>query len=169
MLHSQNRNKLKHGSCEASPIIKRIYEDPRNGFGSIADTLRQARQQDPAITRSDVVSVHGDRQNSGGQTPKRLQLLRSNRAHAPASSGPCRHVSLLSETDSARCAPKKVRTLSDHLKKSPAAQDKRSAWVRNSAEACGPVQTAESVGSKEKPLPAHFNRSSTSGAVASKL
>ena len=55
MLHSQNRNKLKHGSCEASPIIKRIYEDPRNGFGSIADTLRQARQQDPAITRSDVV------------------------------------------------------------------------------------------------------------------
>ena len=36
-------------------LIKRIYEDPRNGFGSIADTLRQARQQDPAITRSDVV------------------------------------------------------------------------------------------------------------------
>ena len=36
-------------------LIKRIYEDPRNGFGSIADTLRQARQQDPAITRGDVV------------------------------------------------------------------------------------------------------------------
>ena len=36
-------------------LIKRIYEDPRNGFGGIADTLRQARQQDPAITRGDVV------------------------------------------------------------------------------------------------------------------
>ena len=36
-------------------LIKRIYEDPRNGFGSIADTLKQARQQDPAITRGDVV------------------------------------------------------------------------------------------------------------------
>ena len=73
---------------------------------------------------------------------------------------------LLSETcDSARCAPKKVRTLSDHLKKNSAAQDKRSAWVRNTAEACGPVQIAESVGSKEKPLPAHLNRSSTSRAL----
>ena len=164
MLHSQNRNKLKHGSCEASPnqanlrgSAQRFWQHRRHAqAGSSARSCDHSER---------CGSVHGDRQNPGGQTPKRLQLLRSNRAHAPASSGPCRHVSLLSETDSARCAPKKVRTLSDHLKKSPAAQDKRGAWVRNSAEACGPVQTAESAGSKEKPLPAHFNRSSTSGAL----
>ena len=36
-------------------IIKQIYEDPRNGFGSIADTLRQARARDPTISRADVV------------------------------------------------------------------------------------------------------------------
>ena len=37
-------------------IIKEVYEDPRNGFGSIADTLRQAKSKDPAISRGDVVS-----------------------------------------------------------------------------------------------------------------
>ena len=35
-------------------LLKRIYEDPRHGFGSIADTLKQARRQDPTITRADV-------------------------------------------------------------------------------------------------------------------
>ena len=38
-------------------LIKRIYEDPRNGFGSIADTLRQARQQDPATERESRVPL----------------------------------------------------------------------------------------------------------------
>ena len=36
-------------------IIKQVYEDPRNGFGSIADTLRQARARDPTISRGDVM------------------------------------------------------------------------------------------------------------------
>ena len=36
-------------------VIKQVYEDPRNGFGSIADTLRQARARDPSISRADVV------------------------------------------------------------------------------------------------------------------
>ena len=35
-------------------LLKRNYEDPRHGFGSIADTLKQARRQDPTITRADV-------------------------------------------------------------------------------------------------------------------
>ena len=35
--------------------IKEVYEDPRNGFGSIADTLRQARSRDPTISRGDVM------------------------------------------------------------------------------------------------------------------
>lgn len=37
-------------------IIKQVYEDPRTGFGNIADTLRQARARDPRITRQDVKS-----------------------------------------------------------------------------------------------------------------
>ena len=37
-------------------IIKEVYEDARNGFGSIADTLRQAKSKDPTISRADVVS-----------------------------------------------------------------------------------------------------------------
>ena len=35
-------------------IIKRVYENPQTGFGSIADTLRQARLQDASIRRNDV-------------------------------------------------------------------------------------------------------------------
>ena len=35
-------------------LIKQVYEDPRRGFGSTADTLRQARQQDPNVSREDV-------------------------------------------------------------------------------------------------------------------
>ena len=146
-------------------LIKRIYEDPRNGFGSIADTLRQARQQDPAITRGDVVQfmetvkTREDRPQRGYNSfvpTEPMHQLQVDLADMSVFSA---------KPDSARCAPKKVRTLSDHLKKNSAAQDKRSAWVRNAAEACGPVQTAESVGSKEKPLPAHLNRSSTSRAL----
>ena len=36
--------------------IKRVYENPQSGFGSIADTLRQARRADRSIRRSDVVA-----------------------------------------------------------------------------------------------------------------
>ena len=36
-------------------VIKQAYEDPRTGFGNIADTLRLARAQDPTISRADVV------------------------------------------------------------------------------------------------------------------
>ena len=35
-------------------VIKQVHENPRTGFGNLADTLRQARQQDPNITRQDV-------------------------------------------------------------------------------------------------------------------
>ena len=35
-------------------IIKQVYENPRTGFGNQAETLRQARLQDPRITREDV-------------------------------------------------------------------------------------------------------------------
>ena len=35
-------------------IIKEVYENPRTGFGSQAETLRQARMRDPTITRQDV-------------------------------------------------------------------------------------------------------------------
>ena len=37
-------------------VIKQVYENPQIGFGSIADTLRQARRVDPTIRRSDVVA-----------------------------------------------------------------------------------------------------------------
>ena len=37
-------------------IIKDVYNNPRTGFGSIADTLRQARLRDRNIKRSDVTS-----------------------------------------------------------------------------------------------------------------
>ena len=36
-------------------VIRQVYENPQNGFGSIADTLRQARRRDPSIRRGDVV------------------------------------------------------------------------------------------------------------------
>ena len=35
-------------------VIRQVYEDPREGFGSIADTLRLARRRDPSIRRADV-------------------------------------------------------------------------------------------------------------------
>ena len=35
-------------------IIKQVYEDPRTGFASIAETLRQAKARDPSIRRGDV-------------------------------------------------------------------------------------------------------------------
>ena len=35
-------------------IIKSIYHHPENGFGSIQDTLTEARKQDPTITYKDV-------------------------------------------------------------------------------------------------------------------
>ena len=31
--------------------IKAVYEDPRTGFGSIAQTLQQAQVRDPSISR----------------------------------------------------------------------------------------------------------------------
>ena len=34
--------------------IKAVYEDPRTGFGSIAQTLRQAQVRDPSISREEV-------------------------------------------------------------------------------------------------------------------
>ena len=48
--------KTKHMAERRQNIIKQVYEDPRNGFGSIVDTLRQARARDPTISRGDVVS-----------------------------------------------------------------------------------------------------------------
>ena len=32
--------------------IKAVYEDPRTGFGSIAQTLQQAQARDPSISRN---------------------------------------------------------------------------------------------------------------------
>ena len=34
--------------------IKAVYEDPRTGFGSIAQTLQQAQVRDPSISRGEV-------------------------------------------------------------------------------------------------------------------
>ena len=34
--------------------IKAVYEDPRTGFGSIAQTLQQAQARDPSISRGEV-------------------------------------------------------------------------------------------------------------------
>ena len=34
--------------------IKAVYEDPRTGFGSIAQTLQQAQVRDPSISREEV-------------------------------------------------------------------------------------------------------------------
>ena len=36
-------------------LLARVYYDVREGFGSIAQTLRQAREIDPTITREVVV------------------------------------------------------------------------------------------------------------------
>ena len=35
-------------------VIRQVYEESREGFGSIADTLRLARRRDPSIRRADV-------------------------------------------------------------------------------------------------------------------
>ena len=35
-------------------IISNVYYDLEKGFGSIQDTLKQAKEQDPSITRVDV-------------------------------------------------------------------------------------------------------------------
>jgi hypothetical protein len=37
-------------------IIKEVYENPRTGFGNLAETLRLARQREPRITRDEVRS-----------------------------------------------------------------------------------------------------------------
>ena len=37
-------------------VISKVYYDVRSGFGSIAETLRKAREQDKHITRTDVKS-----------------------------------------------------------------------------------------------------------------
>ena len=38
-------------------IISNVYYDLEKGFGSIQDTLKQAKEQDPSITRVDVQSI----------------------------------------------------------------------------------------------------------------
>ena len=35
-------------------VIRQVYEDPREGFGSVANTLRLARRRDPSVRRADV-------------------------------------------------------------------------------------------------------------------
>ena len=35
-------------------VLKKVFYDVTSGFGSIADTLRQAKLQDASITRDDV-------------------------------------------------------------------------------------------------------------------
>ena len=41
-------------AAERQSTIKQVYEDPRTGFGNLAETLKLARQRDPNITREDV-------------------------------------------------------------------------------------------------------------------
>ena len=51
--------------------IKAVYEDPRTGFGSIAQTLQQAQVRDPSISREEVkafldgLRVNQDRPQKG--------------------------------------------------------------------------------------------------------
>ena len=51
--------------------MKQVYEDPRSGFGSIADTLKQARARDPRVTLQEVrefiqgLTVQEDRPQRG--------------------------------------------------------------------------------------------------------
>ena len=53
--------------------IKAVYEDPRTGFGSIAQTLQQAQVRDPSISREEVKAfLDGLRLNQD-----RLQQLRA--------------------------------------------------------------------------------------------
>ena len=77
MLRSQNRNKLKHGSCEASPNQAHLRGSAQRFWQH-----RRHAQAGPSARSCDhsrrCGSVHGDRQNPGGSPPKRLQLLRSN-------------------------------------------------------------------------------------------
>ena len=41
-------------AAERQNTVKQVYEDPRTGFGNLAETLKLARQRDPNITREDV-------------------------------------------------------------------------------------------------------------------
>ena len=36
-------------------LLARVYYDVREGFGSIAQTLRKARELDPSVTREEVL------------------------------------------------------------------------------------------------------------------
>ena len=60
--------------------IKAVYEDPRTGFGSTAQTLQQAQVRDPSISREEVKAfLDGLRVNQ-----ENLQQLCASGAHEPA-------------------------------------------------------------------------------------
>ena len=131
VLHSQNRNKLKHGSCEASPnqanlrgSAQRFWQHRRHAqAGSSARSCDHSER---------CGSVHGDRQNS---TPICF--------HRRARGAQCLSPRLLSETDLASCAPKKVRTTSQvNAETTTSAKVSRSTEVANTAGAYRPVQAA---------------------------
>ena len=56
--HGDDHARLKpgrpSGGRRSRRTIKAVYEDPRTGFGSIAQTLRQAQVRDPSMSREEV-------------------------------------------------------------------------------------------------------------------
>ena len=71
--------------------IKGVYEDPRTGFGSIAQTLQQAQARDPSISREEVKAfLDGLRVNQD----RRREATTASGAHEPAAGGPGRHEGL---------------------------------------------------------------------------
>ena len=70
--------------------ILAVYEDPRTGFGSIAQTLQQAQVRDPSISREEVKAFL----DSLRDRPQRGYQLRACGAHEPAAGGPNRHEGL---------------------------------------------------------------------------
>ena len=86
-------------------IIRRVYENAQPGFGSIADTLRQARLQDAAISRSDVVTfmegvkAREDRPQRGYNSYEPLHQLQVDLADMSVfSSGPYRYLLVAIDT-----------------------------------------------------------------------
>ena len=45
---------LAREAAERQRIIKDVYLDPRSGFGSIASTLKAAKERNPFVKRSEV-------------------------------------------------------------------------------------------------------------------
>ena len=52
-------------------VLKKVFYDVTSGFGSIADTLRQAKLQDASITRDDVKRYLDKQDIRQSKKPKR--------------------------------------------------------------------------------------------------